>query len=1362
MKKGFLLTLLIVCCSIWFVGCNETKKVVQLDTPQNLVVENQYISFNEVENASYYCIYYNGNTFNVKPSNTGEIVVNGSKIFTESKIYEIKVKAVGEGKYIDSEYSESFEYLMKYRLNAPTIKLNNQTIFWDKVENASYYTIKLTYPDNSKGYYTYSDRTFNFSSLLNQVGKYTFQVKSGNIDDDNVYSNEIEFYYSKKLATPDGVKLYYDNNAEKLFLYCLIDENSGSYLINVNNAEYTLTAFDVEKYVEITEFKNLIKINLTDFLETQGEEWKNVREFDVSIQSLANVNNGYEKSDVSTKTNYKVNKVLNSPILSISENGGTTLLSWTKVDNVLDYVIYKNYEFYTTVKNDVNSIMFNTENIQNVTFVVQAEGIDGFVNSAYSNPVGLIQSNTSTININFDNGVLTWTEIENAKYILEVYNESVRHCFVLNENRFDLNDNVQFGNYNVKVTVIVGNEFPIVKQTAINFIKTLDEVENAKLITENLTYSLTFDKVDYACGYAIKLNDVIIDKIFDSNTIDLTPYLVANGQYLVAVQTISYANGNILNSEFKSVGNVQHITQLQAPTPNVELINGKYILKFDEVENAVNYTILVNYISIYGNGIEYVSDGYDITSHLTSAQKYTVMVRANADKDNKNFISSDFGTTSVLKYIQLNTINKDDIKIEREDDKYYINFTTQTQAANYDIRIYNVETDTENKFNITARQLPYEIPIQYIKNNGTYQIYVRAMASTSDNYLYLSAPESGNPYVLNKDKPSLLGVKNIKISEKVAGNNSIKLSWDEADFANKYYIIISFSPTTRTDLKTIVVEELTITSNYLDIAKYLTKEGIYTIKIKSLGNEHYEPSVFVTYSYNYEMTVDVDFMRNEVFMNGETFSHYITSYKQLKHLLWYYYLYNDETYYQSSQLSYYKLKAMFGISIDSLNAQCVQENSEFENVGENFIDKLYEISKIAINSYNENIYLRNNSLSKPIEVTEDLNTFYLFDYYDGLNSDKTEKYEVEQEFLNYNSKIDLLPLSSRRNENYIFALDLKEKVDVTTSEQLFMAVQFGKSPNFVGNCLVAENIYYNCRAVLKTICNDSMTDYEKVCAIYDWLVKNVEYNEAIEILKNSISNIGSYVDMDNTIRYGNLVYDYLESVFLNDTPSATSNGLSKAFVLMCQLEGINAIKVNGRKANKAYYWNKVFIDANTNDENENKNWFSLDISGSKQILPILTNSYQIPTHQYFLTTDVYLKSKLGIVEEYLPVDAVSNTSFNYLANTEYRYNKKLVVVEDGKIVTKTFSGYGMLQYTTSFGTTENYVIDVMKYLALQSDNQYNVTVEIDLSYSSTTIESIASNVNSVYYNTVSKTLGMTFRVQTQIYDNVLIIAIQPN
>ena len=28
MKKGFLLTLLIVCCSIWFVGCNETKKVV--------------------------------------------------------------------------------------------------------------------------------------------------------------------------------------------------------------------------------------------------------------------------------------------------------------------------------------------------------------------------------------------------------------------------------------------------------------------------------------------------------------------------------------------------------------------------------------------------------------------------------------------------------------------------------------------------------------------------------------------------------------------------------------------------------------------------------------------------------------------------------------------------------------------------------------------------------------------------------------------------------------------------------------------------------------------------------------------------------------------------------------------------------------------------------------------------------------------------------------------------------------------------------------------------------------------------------------------------------------------------------------
>ena len=137
-------------------GCQSSGKITTLSTPTNLVVENNYITFDEVANASYYLINYNGNTFKVQPSNSGEIVFDANKIFTDLNTYEVKVKAIGGKKYADSGYSKTVSYSTYHGLQAPaSLTINGKTLSWSSVDNTNFYTVKIAFPNGNIGYYEY-------------------------------------------------------------------------------------------------------------------------------------------------------------------------------------------------------------------------------------------------------------------------------------------------------------------------------------------------------------------------------------------------------------------------------------------------------------------------------------------------------------------------------------------------------------------------------------------------------------------------------------------------------------------------------------------------------------------------------------------------------------------------------------------------------------------------------------------------------------------------------------------------------------------------------------------------------------------------------------------------------------------------------------------------------------------------------------------------------------------------------------------------------------------------------------------------------------------------------------------------------
>lgn len=1356
MKKKFVLGLLILISCFTFFACKSDKKVIKLDTPTNLVVEDQYISFNEVDNASYYTINYDGYTVTIKPSNSGVINYNADKLFTQAKTYEVKVKAVGLDNYLDSAYTKVVKYTRTEVFEAPTVKLNNEVLTWGAINGATYYTIKVTYPDvATPDYYTYRTNSLDIKPFFAEVGSYKFQVKAGKEEDNNDYSAEVSYVYKKELDTPAQIGLEHDVNNNEIYLHFVADENSYDYIINVNNTDYILTNAYLDKYFTKNGFDNLYKVKLLSFLKSQNVNVDNLSNLAVTVTARSSGTDNYLDSAVSCKAHIQLTKVLTTPQAKVNKNE----LSWNSVVGANGYIVYKNLSYFATLKANETSITFDADTINNNVFHVQAEGVDTNVNSLLSNSItsSVLLANPA---IQFSNGEISWTNINDCKYYLEIYNAKVCKHYILEDNRFSLEGEFNFDKYYVRLRYITSeNKISDYSEKSINYTKKLDTPKNVTIGNSFSRYIVSFEHVEGAMGYAVNLNGTDI-KVYTSNSIDLTDEISPNREYVVKIKAIALPGSNVESSDYLNCGSIKHATKLKAPA--IKVIDG--VLTFPEVENAQKYNILVNYTTIYEGGIEYLPE-YDLNDILVSAQRYTVMVQALADSENSEYLDSDYASIIVPKYIQLDTINKEDITVTSNDGKYLLNFSTQTHAANYDIRIVHLDSGEEKPFNISY--VPYDIT-NYIKNRGRYNIYVKAIANDDINYLYLSASESGIPYLLEKDRVTLTQVTNIKVGDKTAGSNILMLNWDIVEFADSYYINIYYRPDATS--QNSLLEAITSTTNSINLGEYLKKEGNYTFKVKAVSSSGHEASAFSTsMPYNYIMTIDSDFKRNEVFMNGKYYSHYITSFDQLKNVMWHYYLFDQQSYVDADLSSEYKFKLMLGTTIETLETECAQQIAGFTTNSEDTTSRLHNLCKFALNSYHEGVLLKED-FATPINIDKAGVTYYLCNIDNGLKDDKLDTANLTKTYTHFAQKINLIPEVLRRNDNYIYHIDTLEKVDVVTTEQLFMVVQGGKAPNFVNGSAVAQTVYNNAKNVLKTIINDQMTDYEKVVAIYDWLVANVEYNYDFEQLMIDNPNLDDYTDINQNTIIGDCMYNYLEGVFYSNNPSATANGFAKAFVLLCKIEGIDAIKINGTKSGNKHYWNKVYLDVTPNNETNDPCWLTVDIASSFRNRTIGETKFMLPTYSYFLVTDAKLTGDLSLREVYTPnKNAQAVTKGNYYNNSIYSYNKQMLKNGASGVSVVTYTGSGTLQYQTTI-TEEAYILDVLKYMAYncQLDSNMSITtiaysyaLELDMSVSSTALDVLVANITSSYYGEISTLFNCSFKIDATSYDGKILIAITP-
>lgn len=237
---------------------------------------------------------------------------------------------------------------------------------------------------------------------------------------------------------------------------------------------------------------------------------------------------------------------------------------------------------------------------------------------------------------------------------------------------------------------------------------------------------------------------------------------------------------------------------------------------------------------------------------------------------------------------------------------------------------------------------------------------------------------------------------------------------------------------------------------------------------------------------------------------------------------------------------------------------------------------------------------------------------------------------------------------------------VKETMSVSTSNMLYKAVAWGYKPEFMGS--QADNlqqIYNNAKDALSYIVSDEMSEYEKVHAIYDYIIYNVRYDHDCANAEDAY--VSGNLSLNEKMKYYGY---YLEGIFLNKfykkDMHAVCDGKSKAFVLMCGIEGITAVRISGEASSDGknfggHAWNKVLLDLNGTGDKE---WYFVDTTWGD----VGDDSKEFLSHAYFLLSD----------------DEVKNT---HREKTGHGYPKA-----EGK-----FDYYAHETYT-SYGTEYNYVI----------------------------------------------------------------------
>lgn len=310
-------------------------------------------------------------------------------------------------------------------------------------------------------------------------------------------------------------------------------------------------------------------------------------------------------------------------------------------------------------------------------------------------------------------------------------------------------------------------------------------------------------------------------------------------------------------------------------------------------------------------------------------------------------------------------------------------------------------------------------------------------------------------------------------------------------------------------------------------------------------------------------------------------------------------------------------------------------------------------------------------------------------YVNPSKSTPQNKVYIQRNSLNYdpitptrNSEFDSFKIN---NASYSYS-------GITSTEQLVYLLERRVKPVCVSGSN-AERVYNNIKSVLRNICNDSMTDTEKLKAIHDWIIMNVTYDQELyELLYAGETDLKSYTGF------------YLEGVF--DRHNAVCEGISKAFCAMANVEGIPCVRVTGYQTGHpsgvGHAWNKVYVDGD---------WYIVDATSDGTIIG---GTHEVLSYAYFMISEATMKQK------YTGKDYET-----YVCNKDYN------IFEDQEIFV---SG----EYHSLSVKDNNELAEVFRYLKDNGESGVTIQVYLDYEFSDVSIELSKASTKALYFSGYSQ------------------------
>ena len=269
-----------------------------------------------------------------------------------------------------------------------------------------------------------------------------------------------------------------------------------------------------------------------------------------------------------------------------------------------------------------------------------------------------------------------------------------------------------------------------------------------------------------------------------------------------------------------------------------------------------------------------------------------------------------------------------------------------------------------------------------------------------------------------------------------------------------------------------------------------------------------------------------------------------------------------------------------------------------------------KVSYYIDDSYENSFYNIYSEFNKAVSLTNIADS-----YPSNLNYDLYDKYKIitislsiQPLAINKPTSIDTKSILIKEFD-YISSVNKREKsfidfplyknnkgfINVNDSESLWYVTSLNYYPLVKSNS-VEEQIFNEAKNVLRRIVDDSMSDFMKVKQIYNYLTSEVKYD-----YETAYSDI-KLLNKEQCY--------YLEGVFLNHY--AVCDGKSKAFVLLCKMEGIEAVRLTDFKENfLGHAYNYVKID--------NKWYLTCTTFGSNRLKINDDLSIVLPSYNMFLT-----------------------------------------------------------------------------------------------------------------------------------------------